>query len=154
MGTKPKNEDDALRLFTESLADDTLTDRVSADEFDQDLRDAGGDPAAIGKRGAALVQALLEKRRLAWQDAARSKQETFRSRAAERGAAARPRRTREAKLSSINAYRADPAMGNAVTVSFRKRKPEESTDEELDEMLDELELLHEMKKGDGGKTDG
>lgn len=153
MGTKPKDEDDALRLFTESLASEIFTDRVSKVEVDQDLRDAGGDPGAIGKRGAALVQELLEKRRLNWQAEARAKQAAFATRTAERRGAARARRSRHEMLAAINAYRADPAMGNAVSFSFRKRKPEESTEDELAELLDELELLHEMKT-DGKKTDG
>lgn len=153
MGTKPKDEDEALRLFTESLAADIFTEHVSKAEVDQDLRDAGGDPEAIGKRGAALVQELLEKRRLDWQAQARAKQAAFASRAAERRNTPKPRRSREELLTAINAYRADPAMGDAVSFSFRKRKPEESTDDELAELLDELELLREMKT-DGTKTDG
>lgn len=153
MGTTPKDEDDALRLFTESLAAEVFTDHVSKAEVDQDLRDAGGDPDAIGKRGAALVQELLEKRRLQWQTEARAKQTEFASRVAERRSAPKPRRSRDQVLAAINAYRADPAMSNAVSFSFRKRKPEESTEDELAELLDELELLHEMKT-DGKKTDG
>jgi len=153
MGTTPKDEDDALRLFTESLAAEVLSDRVTPAEVDQDLRDAGGDPDAIGQRGAALVQALLEKRRLAWQDAAREKQEAFRARAAARKAAPRPRQTREEMLATINAYRGDSTIASALTVSFRKRKPEESSDDELAELLDEIELLRDMK-ANGGKTDG
>jgi hypothetical protein len=153
MGTQPKDEDDALRLFTESLASEIFTDHVSKAEVDQDLLDAGCDPEAIGKRGAALVQELLEKRRLNWQAAARAKQASFASRAVERQSAPKPRRSRDEMLGAINAYRTDPAMGNAVSFSFRKRKPEESTEDELAELLDELELLHEMKT-DGKKTDG
>lgn len=153
MGTQPKDEDEALRLFTESLASEIFTDHVSKAEVDQDLRDAGGDPEAIGKRGVALVQELLEKRRLNWQNEARAKQASFASRAAERRNAPRPRRSRDEMLEAISAYRTDPVMGNAVSVSFRKRKPEESTEGELAELLDELEMLHEMKT-DGKKTDG
>lgn len=153
MGTKPKDEDEALRLFTESLAADIFTERVSKTEVDQDLRDAGGNPEEIGKQGAALVRELLEARRLNWQTQARAKQAALAARLAERHAAPRPRRSRDEMLAAINAHRTDPAMGAAVSVSFRKRKPEESTDDELAELLDELELLREMKT-DGKKTDG
>src|SRR5690242_6641153 len=47
MGNPKDEEDDALRLFTESLAADIFTEKVSKAEVDQDLRDAGGDPEAI-----------------------------------------------------------------------------------------------------------
>jgi len=153
MGTKPKDEDEALRLFTESLAAEIFTERVSKSEVDQDLRDAGGDPDAIGKRGAALVQELLEARRLDWQTQARAKQAALAARLADRRTAPRPRRSRDQMLTAINAHRTNPAMGAAVSISFRKRKPEESTDDELAELLDELELLHAMKTDDK-KTDG
>ena len=35
----------------------------------------GGDPEGIGQRGVAFVKQLLDKRRLAWQEAARQKLE-------------------------------------------------------------------------------
>lgn len=41
-----------------------LHDTFTEEEIDDQLRDSGGDPEQIGKRGAALVQELLEKRRL------------------------------------------------------------------------------------------
>lgn len=152
MGTKPKDEVEALRLFTESLAAESVTEQASIADVDQDLRDAGGDPEAIGMRGAALVQELLEKRRLDWQVQARAKQAALSERNAARKAERRPRGTRTQMLASINEYRSDPTMGNAVSVSFRKRLPEASSDDELAELLDELELLHEMKNDK--KTDG
>ena len=140
MANTPKHQDEALELLRESLASDVLGDTVSSAEVDLELRVAGGDPAAIGAQGVALAQRLLEKRRLAWQETARKTIETH-----ERGRQAtpiRPLRSRQELLDEIAARRvAFEQRGLSVVTAFRKRKPEEASDEELAEFLDELEML-------------
>lgn len=51
-----------LRLL-ELRAGEVLEPDYPIELVDAELRDAGGDPEAIGKRGAALVESLLAKRR-------------------------------------------------------------------------------------------
>lgn len=51
-----------LRLL-ELRAAEVLEPDYPIELVDEELREAGGDPEAIGKRGAALVAALLAKRR-------------------------------------------------------------------------------------------
>lgn len=64
-----------LARLDASLAQDVLTDAFTDADVAAGLREAGGDPAAIGRRGANLAQELLERRRLAWQGVARRKRD-------------------------------------------------------------------------------
>ena len=61
---KPLNADETLQRLVDSLDADILTDAMTDAEVEQELRDAGGDPAAIAARGHLLVAQLLERRRL------------------------------------------------------------------------------------------
>lgn len=153
MPNKPKNQDEAAKLLQESLASDVLrTDATTDEDVDRELREAGGDPTAIGTRGLALAEKLLEVRRLAWQDAARRKLAAHEQ--AGRSAKARPARTRPELLAAINTRReAFERRGMSVSAAFRKRKPEDSTDEELAEFLDELEMLDDLGKDDGSSSE-
>ena len=135
-----KNQDETLRLLDESLASDVLTDAVTDEDVDSELRDAGGDPDTIAADGVALAKELLEKRRLAWQDAARRKMEARQR--ARQVAPTRQARSRQQLLAEINARRADfERRGMSVSAAYRKRNPEEASDEELADFLDELETL-------------
>jgi hypothetical protein len=51
-----------LRLL-EVRAAEVLEPDYPIELVDEELREAGGDPEAIGKRGAALIETLLAKRR-------------------------------------------------------------------------------------------
>ena len=73
MPTKATTDEDLLARMDESYADDLLTANYSAEEIIAGIRAEGGDPAGIGQRGAMLARALLDKRRLAWQESARQK---------------------------------------------------------------------------------
>ncbi len=135
-----KHHDEVLRLLQESLASDVLTDAVSDSDVDRELHEAGGDPDAIAAQGLALATEQLEKRRLAWQDAARRKIGA-QQRARQSGPQS-PARSRSQLLADIATRRAEfERRGMAVSAAFRKRKPEEASDDELAEFLDELETL-------------
>jgi hypothetical protein len=149
MATKPNNQADALRLLQESIATDALNEGMTIAEVDRELREAGGDPVAIAQRGEKLVQQLLEARRLAWQEAARKRLDAARSRMGTRKA--RSPMSRDELLKQIDNLRTDPTLGAPATAAFRKRKPEESTVEELVELLDELEALRAIGTDDGSK---
>jgi hypothetical protein len=152
MADKPMTPDDTLLLFKESLDGDILTDAMTDAEVDQELRDAGGDPDAIARDGKAFVAQLLERRRLAWQDAARKKIEAQRA-ALQPGTVPRGTRTRPELLAAIQAARTDPRVGGAAAMTFHKRKPEEASTDELEEMLEEFEMLRRLGGSGGQKTE-
>ena len=56
-----------------AAAEDVLSSAYSTEEVVASIRADGGDPEGIGQRGVAFVKQLLDKRRLAWQEAARQK---------------------------------------------------------------------------------
>ena len=58
-----------------AAAEDVLSSAYSTEEVVASIRADGGDPEGIGQRGVAFVKQLLDKRRLAWQEAARQKLE-------------------------------------------------------------------------------
>ena len=143
MDNKPKpNSDETLRRLLESLDADVLTDAVTDAEVDQELREAGGDPAEIVKQGRAVVAQLLERRRLAWQDEARKKLAA--QRALLQPSARRAQRTRPQLLAEIQRVRTDPALRGTAAMAFHKRKPEETSGEELEQMLEEFEMLKKL----------
>jgi hypothetical protein len=44
-----------------------LTEAYTQEEIAQAIKAAGGDPAALGQRGAELAKQLLKEKRLDWQ---------------------------------------------------------------------------------------
>jgi len=147
---KKKTDDEVLQVLLDSLDADVLIDAVPEAEVDAELRAAGGDPAAIVRRGRAAIDQLLERRRLAWQETARKR--VAQQRALISGRAPREKRSHPELIAEINRVRADPAMGGMAAMAFHKRKPEEASVEELEEMLDEFELLKKMRT-DGSPKD-
>ena len=141
MGDRTKT-DETLRLLLESLDADILTGAVPRAEIQKRLREAGGNPAEIVKRGRAKVDELLERRRLAWQEDARTKLAA--QRALLQGSATRRERTRPELLAAIQRVRTDPALGGTAAMAFHKRKPEEASVEELEQMLEEFEMLKKL----------
>lgn len=141
MGDRTKN-DDTLRLLLESLDADILTGAVPRAEIQKRLREAGGNPAEIVKRGRAKVEELLERRRLAWQDKARARLTAQRSLL--QSSSRQVERTRPQLLAEIQRARTDPALHGTAAIAFHKRKPEEASDEELEQMLEEFEMLKKL----------
>lgn len=136
----PKSDAEILALFEESLARDVLDPAYPIADVQAEIRKAGGDPVTIGARGAALAKSLLDKRRLGWQDRARERsagwaQET-------NSLSAIPRLPRKETIAQINALRSDPALA-PIVANFHKRKPEDSSDEELHQIRLEMELLRQ-----------
>src|SRR5690606_8698979 len=105
---------------------------------------AGGSPEMVRKEGASLAARLLDQRRLAWQEQARN-------RIAQRTSmlnrpAATLSMSRDDMLQRLYQAKNDPRLGAPVQAAFRKRKPEESTDEELLDLLEEIALLRELQQ--------
>jgi hypothetical protein len=136
---------DALRrLAEEDALDDALeeTRAMSDDEIARAIEAEGGDAAGIGERGTALAARLLERReRLAhWQEraAAALAKATERARQAPRMPSGLPRDELKRR---IDIARTDARFAAPIAAAFRNRSSEESTDEELAALLDEIEIL-------------
>jgi hypothetical protein len=110
-------------------------------ELDAEIRASGGDPDAINDRAADFVTKLaLRRRRLAWQTTAALAERDF----AEQRDAIRKKRvplTRDELKARIKAAQEDPRFSQPVSALFRKHTMEESTDEELYILLEQIELL-------------
>ncbi len=146
MPRKTDNESDkaVLAALEESVATDLLTDAYTDDEIDQLIRARGGDPAAIGARGAALGAELARARRLAWQDAAKKKKRVMEAAVARSGAI--PPLSSSDPIPAILSLAAQVG----VSVNFSGRKREETTREELEKLwrkLHEAKALGEALKG-------
>jgi hypothetical protein len=125
-----------------SLDEDLLTEAYSDEEVDTLIRAKGKDPVAVGQRGVALAQRLLDAQRLAWMQRAREKQEEMR--AAVGGVHQERPRSRAEMMDFLAAARADPRLGGRLEGFWRKRRPEESSDDELGELVTEIEALQRL----------
>lgn len=126
--------------------DDPLDERVSSASVDEQLRAAGLDPDAIAKEGGSYVMNLQEGERLSWQKAATRKKEAFDGLAQARtniGAMSQVE-----ILARLNSLRSDPRLGPQIMTAFRKRKPEESSVEELKALLEDVEALRSLASDD------
>jgi hypothetical protein len=155
MATKKKTPGEAWNAMREADLDDLVDeiDAMSPDEVDRALDAAGGDAAGTAKRALAQIAALKERHaRLAWQDEARAKLEAGRAAfAAVR--ARRPKLTREELLARIDAAQKDARFATPIVTFFRKRTSAETTDEELEALLDEIETARELEGRGGGDPD-
>ena len=149
--TKKPMSDAAL---WDKLQGDAELDRIkhlSTSELDAELRAAGGDPDAIGRRGAELVAKHLPERALDWKARAKGrKEETDRSIGEWPRFADLPRVELEAR---IRAARADARFSAPVVTAFRKRGEEDATDDELRAVLEEIEVLRRLHAGEPGKDE-
>ena len=147
-GTEKKRSPvDLLRAIDQAGADDDLAaiDAMTPDELDAKIRAGGGDPDAIGARGAKLAEQLLARRkRLRWQAKARAEMKSALAKMKE--APRTPVLPREELLAKIEAARTDGRFRAPIAAAFRKRTAEESTDEELRGLLDEIEMLRKLEE--------
>jgi hypothetical protein len=144
---KTRSPADLLRAIEGTAADADLAaiDAMSPAEVDAAIRANGGDPEAIGARGAKLAEELLARRkRLRWQAKAHG---DMTGALVKMSAAPRtPRLPRPELLARIEAARGDARFRGAIAASFRKRTAEESTDDELRGLLDEIEMLRKLEE--------
>jgi hypothetical protein len=118
---------------------------MSDAELDAYLRANGGDPEKIGAAGVALASELDARRdRLAWHDEMEKKLENFRAVAAAARARPREKLSRAELWKRVESARTDPRFAAPVAALFRSKTPEASTDEELQALLDQLDLLAKL----------
>jgi hypothetical protein len=144
----PKRDDVNVTLWRtlqeQELDDDVAElEAMSDEELDKYIADNGGDPAAIRQRGVKLARRLEAQH--AERDVDEKKLEALRAEAASRRSA--PLLPRKELLARLEAARNDPRFAAPVATMFQKKKPEASTDEELQSLIDAIELLAKLGKG-------
>jgi hypothetical protein len=118
---------------------------MSDAELDAHLIAQGADPAKIGADGEALAKELAARRdRLAWHGDMEKKVEDFRAAATAKRTAPREKLSREELWKRVESARNDPRFAAPVTALFRSKSIEASTDEELQALLDQIELLAKL----------
>jgi hypothetical protein len=136
------------------LQSDPLNSDIPDDVLDEMVRAEGGDPEALGKDTRAFVETETERRRLAWQDAARKKGERLKQKA-EAGQRSREGKSADELLAEIEALKADPKLEQPIALAARKRKPgEKPAPEELRMLLESLDKLRAIASDDGDDNDG
>jgi hypothetical protein len=145
MATEDEDPEALLATLHRMEMDDALEEikAMSDDEVARAIEAEGGDPVAIGERGATLAAELLERReRLAWQADAAEKRERALARIAARPKG--PRGTRAEMIERIKV--ASQELGLAIAA--RKGGAEAATDAQLEALLDEIEVLQALREED------
>jgi hypothetical protein len=144
MATIGKTEKD-LWSALEGLNDDLLDLHLPEAAVDEELKAMGIDPALLAKRGREFVVKAKEEERLSWQKHAQERRNQLQARASKAAGTKVAAMDRKAILGRLDELRAnDSNVGTAIRMAARKRKPEESTDEELRALLDEMETLRAL----------
>jgi hypothetical protein len=144
---KKRTDEELLAAIQQAEADDDLAEieAMSPDELNASIRADGGDPEAIGARGAKLAEELLARRkRLRWQ--AKAHGDMGRAFAKMQEAPRTPALPRAELLARIEAARVDARFRGSIAAAFRKRTADESTDDELRGLLDEIEMLRKLEE--------
>lgn len=129
------------------LDDDLLDPKLPDAAIDSELRAMGVDPAALASRGIAFVAKVKEEERLSWQTQAKDLRDHLARRASR--AVVPDDMDRQAVLQRLEELRSqDSNVGTAIKMAARKRKPEESTVEELRALLAEMEALRSIESDD------
>ncbi len=152
--TKPKKRtaEEAMKATEEQRwRDEALAiEAMTSDEIDAELRAAGGDPAKIRAEGEALAKRLYAERvgahadadeaPLPWVAKANARLEEVRGMVAV-GTVRKTKLSRGELLVKVDEARNDPRFAKPVAALFRKRSAEESSDAELEALLEAMELL-------------
>lgn len=145
MATKGKT-DKELWMALEDLDDDLLDFDLPEALVDEELKAMGVDPSALAKRGSEFVAKATEDERLSWQARAQVRRAQLHARASKAATRVPAGMNRKAMLARLEELRAtDPNLGTAIKMAARKRKPEESTDDELRALLEEMEALRAIE---------
>jgi hypothetical protein len=141
--------DDELWVALEGLDEDLLDPHLPEALVDDELKAIGVDPMALGARGAEFVQQIKEEERLSWQTRAQERRAQLAAQASKAAIEIPASMGRQLVLARLEELRnTNSTVGNAIRMAARKRKPEESTDEELRLLLQEMETLRAMEEAD------
>jgi hypothetical protein len=145
--TTPKRPTRTARETWEALEKQSREDEIdrflalTPAQVDARLRAAGQDPAAVRAEGEALAKQLrADRERLAWQAKAASGLAREQARVEARSGKYADF-SRVELLAHIAVARKNPRLAQPVAVMFRNRKPEEASEAELRDLLEEIEAL-------------
>jgi len=145
MATKGKTEEELWQAL-EGLDADLLDPGLPESAVDDELKALGVDPLALAKRASEFVAVVKEEERLSWQERAHQSRARLEALAAGSKANVPSDMGRQAMLLRLDELRkTDPNVGTAIKMAARKRKPEESTDDELRALLEEMEALRAIE---------
>jgi hypothetical protein len=145
MATKGKTEKELWQAL-EGLDADLLDPGLPESAVDDELKALGVDPLALAKRASEFVAVVKEEERLSWQERAQQSRARLEALAAGSKANVPSDMGRQAMLLRLDELRkTDPNVGTAIKMAARKRKPEESTDDELRALLEEMEALRAIE---------
>ncbi|MFO0683941.1 MAG: hypothetical protein U0234_17950 [Sandaracinus sp.] len=111
------------------------------------LRAMGLDPAAVRARGRALGVTAMEKKRRGWMDEARARIEQMKTTA--KATTDYLSMSKQMLLAELERWRQHPSVGGEVRAAFRNRRPEESSEDDLRSLLEEIERVAAMHDADG-----
>jgi hypothetical protein len=147
--TTKKNPGVALwKAIKESEVQDDVDEvlAMSDAELDAFISSHGGEPAKLRARGEALAKELeARNERLAWHGDMEKKLTDVRAAATALRSAPREPISRKELLDRVALARKDPRFDAPVAALFRNKTPEASTDEELQALLDQIELLAKLE---------
>lgn len=145
MATKGKTEKELWQAL-EGLDADLLDPGLPESVVDDELKALGVDPLALAKRASEFVAVVKEEERLSWLERAQQNRARLEALAAGSKANVPSDMGRQAMLLRLDELRkTDPNVGTAIKMAARKRKPEESTDDELRALLEEMEALRAIE---------
>ena len=145
MGTQGQAEHE-LWAALEGL-DDLLDPNLPATALEDELRSLGLDASALGQRGVDFVSKVKEEERLAWQTRAHERRAELEAKASRAVIVAGL--DRAAVIARLELLRATHTkLGTAIRMAARKRKPEESTEDELRALLEQMEALRAIEDDD------
>jgi small-conductance mechanosensitive channel len=143
--------DEELWTALGNLDDDLLNLDLPESIVDEELTTLGIDPDELAKRGVEFVALAKEQERLAWQVRAQRNREQLQALATGSQTRVPLGMSRQQILARLDELRqANDEIGTAIKMAAHKRKAEESTDEELKALLEEMEALRAMERGAGG----
>lgn len=133
-------------LALQQFDDDLLDMDCPPEEIEAILGAAGVDSSALGDRMVQHVAEVRERKRLAWQRSAAEKKARLEFRSVVTAIPAGL--TKAELLARLDELRGRNAKGAAlVTLAAHKRKPEESTEDELRTLLEEMERALALSQG-------
>jgi hypothetical protein len=140
----PKTASEFLDYLTDLFAD---VSHLSTEEIEEDLQEMGVDTKKAVQRVKNLVNEKLEESRLAWQKQAERERLAEQERL-EKIRAARPIGTSESlweRVEKALSGALGPQKQSYVQAYFRRREDDKVSENDLQNMLDDLERLEHME---------
>ncbi len=147
--TTNSRTDEELWGAVQALDRDLLDPATPTEVIDSAVGAIGLDPGSLRAEGRAFAAALLDEKRRGWMKVARQKIDSMRSRA--RSTTDFASMNKQMLLAELDRRRTHATAGGEIRAAFRDRKPEESSEDDLRALLEEMERVEAMgtDEGDG-----